>query len=97
MRGRVVPIIDLCKRFGLPEKQISDGQKDERVIVVIEHEAKTVGFLVDGVREVLRINKSITEPPPPMVSGIDSEYIISIAKLNERLLILLDIAKILVL
>lgn len=94
MRGRVVPIIDLCKRFGLPDKNSS---RDEKVIIVIEYETKTVGFLVDGVKEVLRINKAITEPPPPMVSGIDSEYITSIAKLNERLLILLDIAKILIL
>lgn len=96
MRGKVIPIIDLCKRFGL-DSEMSKVADNDKIIVVIEHETKTVGFLVDGVREVIRINNALTEPPPPMVSGIDSEYITSIAKLADRLLILLDIAKILVL
>ncbi len=95
MRGKVIPIIDLCKRFGLPPRENSSNS--DKIIVVIEHETKTVGFLVDGVKEVIRINHSLTEPPPPMVSGIDSEYITSIGKLDDRLLILLDIARILVL
>jgi purine-binding chemotaxis protein CheW len=94
MRGKVIPIIDLCIRFGLPATEHSNA---ERKIIVIEHESKTVGFLVDVVSEVIKINKSIAEPPPPMVSGIDSDYITAIAKLDEKLLILLEISKILVL
>ncbi|MDR0926316.1 MAG: chemotaxis protein CheW [Ignavibacteria bacterium] len=94
MRGKVIPIIDLCIRFNLPmsEKRISD-----RKIIVIEHENKTVGFLVDAVNQVLNINKSATEPPPAMVSGIESDYITAIAKMDDLLLILLEISKILVL
>ena len=94
MRGKVIPIIDLCIRFGLPMTDI--GTK-ERKIIVIEHENKIVGFLVDMVYEVAKIAKSVTEPPPPMVSGIDSDYITAIAKLEDKLLILLEISKILVL
>jgi purine-binding chemotaxis protein CheW len=93
MRGRVIPIIDLCIRFGLPP---SDIENSDRKIVVIEHENKTVGFLVDAVNEVASISRSIAEPPPPMVSGIESDYITAIAKLNNKLLILLEISKILV-
>ena len=94
IRGKVIPIIDLCIRFGLP---ITEVQNKERKIIVIEHESKTVGFLVDVVYEVAKIPKSVTEPPPPMVSGIDSDYITAIAKLDDKLLILLEIPKILVL
>ena len=50
---------------------------------------------MDSVNEVLRINRSITEPPPQMISGINSEFITAIGKLEDRLLILLDLEKIL--
>lgn len=91
LRGKVIPIIDLRKRIGMPNKE---KDKDTR-IVVVELDSKVVGFVVDSVNEVLRINKNITEPPPPMVSGIDSEYITAIGKLDDRLLILLDLERIL--
>ena len=94
MRGKVIPIIDLCIRFGLPATELSNT---DRKIIVIEHENKTVGFLVDAVNEVTNINKAWAEPPPPMVAGIDSDYITAIAKLDDKLLILLEISKILVL
>jgi purine-binding chemotaxis protein CheW len=91
LRGKVIPIIDLRMRIGMPQK---DSDKDTR-IVVVELDSKVVGFVVDSVNEVLRINKNITEPPPPMVAGIDSEYITAIGKLDDRLLILLDLERIL--
>ena len=91
MRGKVIPIIDLRKRLGMKSK---DYDKDTRIIVV-ELDSKVLGFIVDRVNEVIRIRKSIAEPPPPMVSGIDSEYITAIGKLENRLLILLDLKKIL--
>ncbi len=86
LRGRVIPVIDL--RVILNMQQVECGN-DTR-IVVVELNNKTVGFIVDEVNEVLRIPQSITEPPPSMVSGIDSEYITAIGKLDNRLLILLD-------
>jgi purine-binding chemotaxis protein CheW len=62
-------------------------------IIVIELHGMIIGFVVDGVSEVLRIQSSTVEPPPPVVSGIDSEYIKGVGKLDDRLLILLDLEK----
>ena len=91
LRGKVIPIIDMRMRLELETKS---DDKNTRIIVV-EIKNKVIGFIVDNVNEVLRISKSITEAPPPMVSGINSEYITSIGKLDDRLLILLDLDKIL--
>ena len=91
LRGRVIPVIDLRTRLHLVRKQYD---KDTRIIVV-EINKKTIGFIVDAVSEVLRIPTNITEAPPAIVSGIDSEFIKSVGKLEDRLLILIDLNKIL--
>ncbi len=90
LRGKVIPVVDLRKRLGM---QIKEHDKNTRIIV-IELTDKTIGFIVDEVNEVLRIPKSITEPPPKMVAGINSEYITAVGKLEDRLLILLDLEKV---
>lgn len=91
LRGKVIPIIDLRRRLGMVQKNYDKNTR----IVVVELDNKVIGFVVDSVNEVLRINKSITEPPPPMISGINSEFIIGIGKLEDRLLILLDLERVL--
>lgn len=91
LRGRVIPIIDLRTRLRLPK---IEHNKDTRIIVV-EIAGKTIGFIVDSVQEVLRVPMSITEAPPEIVSGVDSEFIRSVGKLEDRLLILIDLEKIL--
>jgi purine-binding chemotaxis protein CheW len=91
LRGKVIPIIDLRKRFGFPSKEYDKNTR----IIVVELNGMVVGFIVDAVSEVLRIPKSITEPPPAIVAGIGSEYITAVAKLENRLLILLDLERIL--
>ena len=91
LRGNVIPVINMRKRFGLPEK---DSDKSTR-IVVVEVYNKTIGILVDGVSEVLRIPAGIIEPPPDIVSGIHTKYIEGVAKLQDRLLILLNLEKVL--
>ena len=88
LRGRIIPIIDLRTRLGLPKKE---HNKDTRIIV-IELNNNTIGFIVS---EVLRISSDIIEPPPTISKGIDSDYITSVAKLDDRLLILLDLEKLL--
>ncbi len=90
LRGKVIPVVDLRKRLGM---EIKERDKNTRIIVV-ELENKTIGFIVDEVNEVLRIPRNITEAPPKMVSGIDSEYITAVGKLEDRLLILLDLEKV---
>ena len=91
LRGKVIPIIDLRRRFGLVSKS---HDKDTRIIV-IEISNMIVGFVVDSVSEVLRIPASTVEPPPPVVAGTGSEYIHGVGKLEDRLLILLDLDKLL--
>lgn len=54
-----------------------------------------MGFVVDAVSEVLRIPASTVEPPPPVVAGVDSDYISGVGKLQDRLLIMLDLDKLL--
>ncbi len=90
LRGRIIPVMDLRTRLGMP--RIEHDNKTR--IIVVELEENTIGFIVDEVSEVLRIPKSITEPPPPMVAGINSDYITAVGKLEDRLLILLDLVKI---
>jgi purine-binding chemotaxis protein CheW len=89
LRGQVIPIVDLRKRFKFPQREYD---KDTRIIIV-EVNRIVVGFVVDAVSEVIRISKSITEPPPPIVAGIGSEYIVSVAKMENRLIILLDLER----
>jgi purine-binding chemotaxis protein CheW len=91
LRGRVIPIVDLRKRFGLEAKEHS---KATRIIVVMIDQV-TVGLIVDEVSEVLRIPEDTVEPPPPIVAGIEADYIKGVGKLEDRLLILLDLNKIL--
>ena len=91
LRGKVIPIIDLRRRFGMERKE---KDKDTRIIVV-ELGGKILGFVVDAVSEVLRIPKSVTEPPPSIIAGIKAEYITAIGKLEDRLLILLDLERVL--
>lgn len=87
LRGKVIPVINMRRRFNKPQVEPDSSTR----IVVMELEQKIVGFLVDGVSEVLRIPESTVEDPPPVVAGIGSEYIRGIGKLDNRLLILLDL------
>lgn len=91
LRGRIIPVIDLRVKLGMIRKEHSKNTR----IVVVELKGQTIGFIVDEVSEVLRIPKEITEAPPDMVGGVNSDYITSIGKLEDRLLILLDLEKIL--
>ena len=91
LRGRVIPVIDLRARLNLARKE---HDKDTRIIIVDIYQ-NTAGFIVDAVSEVLRIPARITEAPPAIVTGIDSEFIKSVGKLEDRLVILIDLEKIL--
>ncbi len=86
LRGRVLPVMGLRRRFGMPEIEYTEKT---RIIVTI-WDNQLIGFLVDSVEEVLRIPHSTIVPPPPIFSGIGSEFIEGIGKLDERLLILLN-------
>ncbi len=91
LRGKVIPVLDLRKRFHL---NVSEHTRSSR-IVVVELSNQTIGLIVDGVSEVLRIPADQVDPPSPLVAGIDSRYLRGIAKLENRLIVLLDIDKVL--
>ena len=91
LRSTVIPIVDLRLRFGMPE----DAVGDETRIMVMNVAGKTIGIIVDAVSEVLRISRDQIAPPPPTVSCQGRDYLTGLAKLEKRLLILLDVERIL--
>ena len=93
LRGKVIPVVDLRRRFGLESSEHTRASR----IVVVEIGDNVVGVIVDGVSEVLRVTGASVEPPSPVVAGIESEYIHGIAKLDDRLVILLDLDRVLAL
>lgn len=78
---------DLRKRFSLDAK----ASNNESRIIVVEVGRRVLRFVVDRVNEVLRVIGSIVEPAPALASGVDSPYVRGVGKLNDRLLILLDL------
>ena len=91
LRGKILPVIDLHRRFGLAAVE---DRKASR-IVVVSIEGKEVGMVVDGVSEVLTISEEAIEPVPPLVTTVDSTFLIGIAKIDARLVILLDLGQVL--
>jgi purine-binding chemotaxis protein CheW len=91
LRGRVIPVLDLRKRFALDQEEPTRRSR----IVVGELGEHTVGLVVDGVSEVLRVSAEAVEPPSSLVTTSDSAYLRGVAKLGERLILLLDLSKVL--
>ncbi len=91
LRGKVLPVIDLHKRFNMVERE---ADKSSRIIVV-SIDQTGIGVIVDGVSEVLTVPENAIEATPPITTTVDSTFITGIAKLDGRLVILLDLDKIL--
>jgi purine-binding chemotaxis protein CheW len=90
LRGKVIPVIALRKRFGLDEL----AHDKQTRIVVSETKGAVLGFIVDSVSEVLRIPAHTVEPPPRL-GKVEREYVSGVGKLDNRLLILLDVDRML--
>jgi purine-binding chemotaxis protein CheW len=91
MRGIVTPIVDLRRRFGIEEATYNETT---RVIIVAIGEIE-VGLIVDSANDVIDIPINAIEPPPEVVGGIEAVYLRGVAKLDRRLLILLNLNKVL--
>ncbi|QDU64744.1 Chemotaxis protein CheW [Planctomycetes bacterium Pan216] len=91
LRGSVIPIIDLRKRFGIEARAMTDDTR----IIVVNVRNKTIGTIVDAVNEVIRISHEQIDPAPPTITSMGREHIAGLAKLDQRLLILLEIEKVL--
>ncbi|GAB7388239.1 chemotaxis protein CheW [Bacillaceae bacterium] len=91
LRGVIIPLIDLRSRFQL---EAADHTDQTRVIIVSVGEVE-VGLIVDAAYDVIDIPTDMVEPPPQVVGGVDAAYLQGIAKLKDRLLILLNLEKVL--
>ena len=87
LRGKVTPVIDLRKRLDLPVSE----QDDDSRIVVVDVGSHDIGVIVDAVAEVLRISGGSIEPTSSVIMTTDSSYLLGIAKMDDRLIILLDL------
>jgi purine-binding chemotaxis protein CheW len=92
LRGTVLPVIDLRRRFRITA---AEQTEDQRIVVVLFNDEK-IGLMVDSVTQVLRLPQAAIEPPPPIVTAfVHSAFVTGIAKVDERLVILLDLEKVL--
>lgn len=90
IRGKVVPVVDLRARFGLPSVEPT---LDSRVIVV-QHDGRTVGLLVDSAREVVKIAADELRPPPEIMAEESAGFVRAVAQLGKRLVMLVDVGRI---
>lgn len=91
LRGRVLPVLNLRKRLKLPP---GDLNRESRIIVA-EIGSKIIGLLVDAVSHVIKVPSRCVEDAPEEVLEIDTDYLTGVAKVHERLVILLDLEKLL--
>ena len=91
LRGSVLPVIDLRSRFALAPRE---DTRQTRIIIVTMGNIK-VGVTVDGVSEVLRVSDELIEPLPPMVNSENSVFLKGIVRMENRLIILLELGKVL--
>lgn len=92
LRGKIIVVINLDTRFGLNSKELDENSR----IIIVEIAEKVVGMIVDSVDEVLRLPASNVEPAPEMISSkIQADYLNGVGKLDDRLLIMLNLQKVL--
>jgi purine-binding chemotaxis protein CheW len=91
LRGKIVSVLDLRKRFG--EKEIASDRKNR--VIVVEMDKKLVGLIVDAASEVLKVPAAEIENPPNVFEEGDLNYVTGVGKLKGRLIILIDLTKVL--
>lgn len=91
LRGVVVPVIDLRGRFGLPESEFTDNSR----IVIVSVGEMEVGMIVDSANDVIDVDSDLIQDPPEIVGGIRAKYLRGVAKVGERLLVLLNLKEVL--
>lgn len=90
VRGRVVPVVDMRARFGLPP---GEPTSDRRVIVV-QIGARVAGLLVDSAREVVQLEESAFEAPPDLIAQQASGFITAVATRDKRMFLLIDVPRV---
>ena len=90
VRGRVVPVVDLRARFGLPA---GEPTADRRVIVV-QIGARVAGLLADSAREVIQLDEKAFEPPPELIAQQANGFITAVATRDNRMFLLVDVPRV---
>lgn len=90
LRGRVIPVVDLRARFGLPPRATTL----ETRVVVGELQDRTVALVADSAREIVRLTPSQLEPPPRLVDGGQQGFVKAVAQLGDRTVLVLDFARV---
>lgn len=90
VRGRLVPVVDLRARFGLPPIE----HTIDRRIVVCQHGERVAGLLVDSARDMLRLDEAAFEKPPELVEGQAAGFVRAVATANQRLVLLIDVPRV---
>ena len=91
LRGVVIPVIDMRKRFSMPERE----DDEETKVIIASVERKIVGIIVDEVTEVISVPKSEIQPPPKVVRGVESDYLLGVCKYKDDILMMLNLDEIL--
>jgi len=89
LRGKIVPIVDLRIKFNLGKVEYNEFT----VVIILNLRGRVVGIVVDGVSDVMDLNESHIREVPDLVSNIDTQYILGLASIDERMLILVDIER----
>jgi len=89
LRGKIIPVVDLRRRFALASVESSDNQR----IIVVELGEKRIGMLVDSVSQVIKVPAGVVEEMPEEATSVDENFIKGVGKLESRLIIILDLNK----
>jgi purine-binding chemotaxis protein CheW len=91
LRGNIIPVVDVRLRFGMSHADVTELTR----IIVIETNDKLVGLMVDNVYQVVRLPQNSIDPPSEMIEGVSEDYIMGIGRLKNRLIVILNLKKIL--
>lgn len=91
LRGRVLTVFNLRKRFGMDSRENDDNTK----IIIVNMNDVLMGFIVDSVTEIVRLNEEDLEGTPPSLRGIDRKYLSGVGKMGDKLIMILDLTKVL--
>jgi len=90
LRGNILPVFDAKKRLGLPARERTNRTR----IIIVNHQGEEVGLLVDDITSAARIASSTIEPPPPILKGVEAEYITGVGRVDDRMMIIMKIEEI---
>jgi purine-binding chemotaxis protein CheW len=91
LRGVVIPVMDMRKRFGLPSR----AEGAETKVIVASVDRRIVGIIVDDVSEVVPVPRSEIQPPPRMIRGVEAEYLLGVCRYQDEILLILNLDEIL--